>query len=147
MKGKSEKFLFVATVMILLMSGCGSNKILPRSLTVTFSGNKCSYSVEKAVAAGEINFILIDNNPDLDAAMIALTLDKGKTVEDLKALPVNQGDDPLWSHRVGAPDRHVRPGASYTFKATIKKGPIYLICLSGSPEGISGVLGPIEVTR
>jgi hypothetical protein len=60
-------------------------------LTVTFSDNKCSYSGEKAVAAGEIVFSMIDNNPDLDAAMIVLTLDNGKTIEDLKALPANQG--------------------------------------------------------
>jgi hypothetical protein len=100
-----------------------------------------------AAAAGDVSFTMVNKNKDFDAAMIVLTLDEGKTIEDLKALPPNQGEDPLWSHRVGEAERHVHPGENYTFKATIETGPIYLVCFSGSPELITGVLGPFEVTK
>jgi hypothetical protein len=144
---KLSKYGFAAVILMVLASGCGTNQTQNHSLTVTFGGNQCSYNGEKSVAAGEVSFTVVDENQDLDAAMIVLTLDKGKTIEDLKALPPNTGEDPLWSHRVGEANRHVRPGERYTFKATIKKGPIYLICFSGSPELITGVLGPIEVIK
>ena len=132
---------------MMLESGCGTNGTPKSSLTFTFSENQCTHNGAKSVLAGEVSFIMVNKNQDFDAAMIVLTLDEGKTIEDLNALPPNQGEDPLWSHRVGEADRHVHPGERYTFKATIETGPIYLICFSGSPELISGVLGPIEVKK
>jgi len=143
MKAKFIKNVLSLILLVLLASGCGNNP--KHALTITFRDNQCTYDGAKSVASGEVSFTMVDKNQDLDAAMIVLSLDEGKTIEDLKALPPNQGGDPLWSHRVGEADRHVRPGERYTFKATIDTGPIYLICFSGSPELISGVLGPIEV--
>jgi hypothetical protein len=147
MNGQLQKSLIIVITLILLTSGCTAEKTSVNSLTTTFKNNKCTYDGAKSVAAGEVSFIMVDKNRDLNAAMIVLTLDEGKTVEDLKALPTNTGEDPQWTHRVGAAERHVYPGESYTFKATIETGPIYMICFSGSPELISGVLGPIEVIK
>jgi hypothetical protein len=145
MKVKTIKYVFSTVILVLLASGCGNNP--NHALTITFRDNQCTYDGAKSVVSGEVSFTMVDKNQDFDAAMIVLTLDEGKTIEDLKALPPNQGEDPLWSHRVGEADRHVHPGERYTFKATIETGPIYLICFSGSPELISGVLGPIEVKK
>jgi hypothetical protein len=83
---------------------------------------------------------------DLDAGLVVLILDKGKTIEDLNALPAN-GSQPRWSHRVGEAERHVHPGETYTFKFTIENGPIYLVCFSGPPDVGIGVLGPFEVVK
>ena len=147
MKAKLRKYVFAALILMFLASGCGTNETPECSLTITFKGNKCTYNGVKSVAAGEVSFTMVDKNQDLDVAMIVLTLDEGKTIDDLNALPPNTGEDPKWSHRVGEADRHVRPGERYTFKATIETGPIYLVCFSGSPELITGVLGPFEVTK
>jgi hypothetical protein len=142
-----EKLIAISIAVILLAAGCVPGDAPMNSLTVTFKNNQCSYNGTMAITAGEISFIMVNKNQDLDAAMIVLTLDEGKTIEDLKALLPNTGEDPRWSHRVGEAERHVRLGERYTFKATIETGPIYLVCFSGSPELITGVLGPIEVVK
>jgi hypothetical protein len=147
MKTLWKKLVTIAVAVILLAAGCVPGNTPVDSLTVTFKNNQCSDNGAMAVTAGEISFIMVNKNQDLDAAMIVLTLDEGKTIEDLKALPPNTGEDPRWSHRVGEAERHVRPGERYTFKATIGTGPIYLVCFSGSPELITGALGPIEVVK
>ncbi len=145
MKRQFQTSVIIVIILILLTSGCKTNQTPKHSLTTTFRNNKCSYDGTKSVTAGEVSFLMVNKNRDLYAAMIVLTLDEGKSVDDLKALPTNTGEDPHWSHRVGAAERHVLPGESYTFKANIETGPIYLLCFSGSPELITGVLGPIEV--
>jgi hypothetical protein len=142
-----RKYLLVTVTLILLASGCATTNTPTHSLTVIFDKNQCAYNGARSVASGDVGFTMINKNKDLDAAMIVLTLDNGKTNEDLKALPPNQGEDPLWSHRVGEAQSHVHPGEKNTFKATIEAGPIYLICFSGSPELITGVLGPFEVIK
>ena len=147
MEGRLRKSVIIVIILILLTSGCKVDQTSKHSLTTTFRNNICTYDGAKSVAAGEVSFIMVNKYRDLNVAMIVLTLDKGKTVDDLKALPTNTGEDPQWTHRVGAPERHVYPGESYTFKATIETGPIYMLCFSGSPELITGVLGPIEVIK
>jgi hypothetical protein len=147
MKTLWKKLAVISIGVMFLAAGCGPGNTPVNSLIVIFKNNQCSYNGAMAVTAGEISFTMANKNQDLNAAMIVLTLDEGKNIEDLKALPPNQGEDPLWSHRVGAAERHVRPGERYTFKATIETGPIYLVCVSGSPELITGVLGPLEVVK
>lgn len=147
MKAKLIKVVFPTMILMLLAAGCGTNATPQHLLTITFSENKCTTSGAMAVTTGDVSFTMVNKNPDFNAAMAVFTVDAGKTIEDWKALPPNQGEDPQWSHRVGAADRHVRPGETYTFKATVETGPIFLVCFSGSPELITGVLGPFDVTK
>lgn len=139
------KYMILAVALILFTSGCGSTSTLTHSLTVIFSENQCTYDGATSVSAGKIS-VTMDVKKQADyAAMVVLTLKEGKTIDDLKALPPD-ADQPLWSHRVGAAERHARPGERYTFEFTTETGPIYLVCFAGVvPLTIIGVIGPIEV--
>lgn len=147
MKGRFRKYIILAIVLILFTSGCGSANTPTHSLTVTFDDKQCTYNGTTPVAAGKISVTMIVEKQAHDAGLVVLTFDKGKTIDDLKALPPD-ADQPSWSHRVGAAERHVRPGESYTFEFTTDTGPIFLVCFFGPvPELRIGEIGPIEVKK
>jgi hypothetical protein len=83
---------------------------------------------------------------DRDAyGVVIVTLDPGKTMNDLKAMPPG-ASEPSWAQIVGESGQRV-PGSRSTFIATVVKGPIYLVCFTGHPNMIIGVLGPIDVAN
>jgi hypothetical protein len=146
MKTLWKKLVTIGVAVMLLAAGCGPGDAPVNSLTVTFKNDLCSYNGAMAIKAGEVSVTMVVKHQELDAGMVVLTLDEGKTIDDLNAAPDNYGQ-PLWSHRVGEAERHVHPGERYTFKFTIETGPIYLVCFSGPPDTAIGVLGPIEVVK
>jgi hypothetical protein len=77
-------------------------------------------------------------------AVYVLTLDEGKTVDDLAAWPST--DKPAWA-RISGWSEAGRPGQSNILKATVEEGIIYIACFRRPPEAKIGALGPIEVVK
>jgi hypothetical protein len=130
-------------LVMMILAGCAAAK----ELTVTFEGNLCTYDGPKAIPAGENSVIMdVKDQSKESYAVFILTLDQGKTLDDLKALPAD-ADHPSWSHIVGGSEEG-RPGKRNTFKVTVEKEPIYLVCVAPAPPGlIVGVLGPVDVEK
>jgi len=111
-------------------------------MTVTFTGEKCSYDGPQQVTAGEIVVDWIVDNEDHDRYGLAVvTLDEGKTFADLDAWPST--DQPPWLQLVDFAD--VGPGSRLLMVADVEQGPIYFVCFTAYPETKMGTLGPVEV--
>jgi 5'-nucleotidase (lipoprotein e(P4) family) len=109
--------------------------------TVTFAGDKCTMDGPQKMLAGTlaIDWIIVDKHHDL-LGLCAVTLDAGKTIEDLKAW--GSAVQPPWVRLIdcwnGAPD------SRKTVNVELKRGSNYLVCFT-SPTTCIGPLGPIEV--
>jgi ABC-type sugar transport system substrate-binding protein len=101
--------------------------------------------VPRQVLAGEITVTMDVKDQAYEAyAVYILTLDEGKTVDDLAAWPST--DKPVWA-RISGWSEAGRPGQSNILKATVEEGTIYMACFRRSPAAKIGALGPIEVVE
>ena len=108
-------------------------------MTVTFDGNECTYDGPETVPVGQIT-AKIENQSQKMFGLAIVTLDEGKTFEDLDAWP--SVDKPPWAELIifaEAPER----GHSIV-AVDVTKGPIFLVCFTAYPEAKIGVLGPVE---
>jgi hypothetical protein len=109
--------------------------------TVTFVGGKCNYDGPKQIPFGVLAIKWVT---DSSGALLVVTLDQGKTIQDLNAWASTE--QPPWAtvgNVFGTPS-----GGSDTVKTpVVSKGPIYLVCFGGSRESPTwgGAVGPIEV--
>ncbi len=117
----------------------------PVSMSVTFAGDKCTMrNAPQKVAVGTtlaIDWVLGDNNYDFPG-LCAVTMDPGKTVEDLNAAPAFPA--PSWVHVYYC---WQNPGKGKTVYGELKTGPVYLLCYSSHTAQIGTALGPIEVAQ
>jgi hypothetical protein len=112
------------------------------TMTVVFEGNVCSYEGPTAIPAGSVNVNwTIKGQPRDGYALAILTLDEGKTFEDLNAWP--SVGKPPWAELVALEERFA--DSLSPFVADVTEGPIFLVCFTAYPEAKVGVLGPIEV--
>lgn len=112
------------------------------TMTVTFDGNECTYDGPDTVSAGQITVNWNIKGQARDGYALAIvTLDEGKTFEDLDAWP--SIDAPLWANVVVA--RESFSGSLSPFVADVTEGPIFLVCFTAYPKAKVGVLGPVEV--
>jgi hypothetical protein len=159
MKGQSKHLVVIAMALLLVVAGCSPSpaalppkpipptpsQVQPPTMTVAFEGGKCTYAGPKVIQPGEINVTM--DIKDLDKqvyALYLLTLDQGKTINDLDAWPST--DKPTWAQIVNGSESGFS-GQRNTFAVTVQKGPIYLACFSSPPEAKIGALGPIEVGK
>ncbi len=155
MKGQLKELLLIATLLTLLNVGCAPSATpvpptpapptptpAPLSMTVTFSGGTCSaMNLPPKVPLGTtlaINWVLVDKYDF--PGLCAITLDKGKTIDDLKGLPGYP--QPSWVHPYYCWEN---PGSGMTVNVELKTGPIYLVCFSSRTTTIGNAMGPIEV--
>ena len=116
---------------------------LPASdMTITFAGESCTYELPKQLHAGKIavNWIVEPKNHQ-EFSLAFLTLNKGKTINDLKAWRANNPPD--WSQLFAL--RDALPASRSTVTADVEVGPFYLMCFHA--DTTVGVLGPIEVGK
>jgi hypothetical protein len=114
------------------------------AMTVIFEGDVCSYEGPTTIPAGRVNVNWAIKGRARDGyALAVVTLDEGKTFEDLNAWPsVGQ---PPWAELVALEERF--PDSLSPFVADVTEGPVFLVCLTADPEAKVGVLGPVEVER
>jgi hypothetical protein len=111
-------------------------------MTITFHGNGCTYDGPEMVSVGQIVANWNIENQDHEKCGLAIvTLDEGKTFEDLDAWP--SVDKPPWATLVSFAE--TGPGGDSPAVADVTDGPIFLVCFTAYPEAKVGVLGPVEV--
>lgn len=121
----------------------GPTPLPPADLTITTGINVCSLEGNKIRGHKfAFNWLAEDRNSP-GYAVVFLTLDKGKTFEDLKAW--RSTSQPPWTTLINEWEtdsgtrRHVE---TYTID-----GPLFIGCFSGKPGDarLEGVAGPIEI--
>lgn len=146
MKLKINHKIVLFVVLLMFTAGCAASKPKVGGLSVTFSNDRCSYSGDSSVAAGDVSTTAVVKSSDFDISLVILTVDEGRTINDFKTISAQAGP-PDWSHRVADVSWHVKDGESYTTKLKIDSGPIYIVCFMRNPDAIIGVIGPITVTK
>lgn len=112
-------------------------------ITVTFDGESCLYDGPDRVPAGRSRLILDvrDQAAHDGYAVVAVTLEEGKTREDLRAW--SSADTPPWTHGHGAVV--VRSGDVGWQDIALHDTPLFLVCFTGDPARKTNLVGPIEV--
>jgi ketosteroid isomerase-like protein len=111
-------------------------------VTVTFRGDQCTFDGPEAVPAGRVTVNWkVEGQPRDGYALAIVTLDGGKTFEDLDAWP--SVGRPPWAYLVGFQGSFSADLSP--FVSDVTKGPIYLVCFTAHPEARVSVLGPVEV--
>jgi hypothetical protein len=114
----------------------------PEKITITFGDKDCSISGPLSAPAGIVEMDWITTSQEHDMYAIAiLTLDEGKTIEDLKKW--KSFDEPGWSKVLSF--RDAEGNSTTELFINIDKGPFYFVCFN--PEQIIGALGPVEVIQ
>ena len=126
---------------------------LPPAFTVTIMGTKCTLDGPMTVPFGKFTIKLVIEKQKISEMGYGLvTIDEGKTLEDLKAATAAQ---PAWVHRL-AGEHRLEGTSSRAFDlakmpAFYKGEPFYVVCFYTDPE-LSlrqniGAFGPIEVEK
>ena len=114
-------------------------------IKVTIAGGACIYEGPPVLQAGSVAVTLDVQDQDRDSYLLLfVTLDAGKDFSDLMAATI--GDQPSWAHLVAMPNEK-KPGESTQFDVTMKKGPVYGICMSEPPELAIGAIGPFTIVE
>lgn len=152
---KTKQFLMIGSSMIailLLLSACGQSPSVPPEVTLTFSGDACTYSGPKSLPAKfDIN-IVVEGQGKTKYGFVVVTLKEGKTIEDLQAWPST--DPPGWLKNilidtgpVFVESGSMKQNVDLWVNAAYTGNPIYFACLADGPERKIGALGPIEITK
>lgn len=148
---KTKQFLMIGSSLIailLLLNACGQSPSVPPEVTLTFSGNTCAYSGSKSLPEKFNINIVVEGQGNTKYGYVLVTLDDGKTIEDLQAWP--SSDPPEWlkdTLRETGPafgpgnTKQILDWSSYESVVT----PIYFVCF-GDDQKI-GALGPIVITK
>ena len=148
---KSKQLLMISSsviIILLLLSACGQSPSVPPEVTLTFSGDTCTYGGPKSVPDKFNINIVVEGQGNTKYGYVLVTLDEGKTIEDLQAW--SSSDPPEWlKDQLRETGPVFGPGntkqnldwSSYESVVT----PIYFVCF-GDDRKI-GALGPIEITK
>jgi hypothetical protein len=130
--------------------------VLPPAFTLSIKGNDCSLDGPLTVPYGEFTIKLIIEEPKLSESGYALvTLEVGKALADLKALP--SAEQPDWALRLAGEHQEVVVGTSSRahdlarMTAAYHGEPFYIVCFHTDPDtgirALIGAFGPIEVKK
>ncbi len=149
-------------ILALLLASCASQPQTPTStpaqtptMKLSITENECTFEYPSAIVNGEFRIQLtLNEKRPTDSGFALVTLDTGKTLEDLKAATADQ---PVWVFLiVGVHETSVGTHL-YSYDSTqftkysqfYKGGPLYLACFHTDPDsGVInkiGTFGPIEI--
>jgi hypothetical protein len=114
-------------------------------IVVTFAGGICKYEGPATLPAGELTVTIDAKDRDKEAFAAAwFNLAPGKGLSDLIKAQ-DSPSPPPWADMLAL--QEAPPGGSKTYSLKVEKGPLYLLCWSGSPDQSRGVgsKGPLEV--
>jgi pyrimidine-specific ribonucleoside hydrolase len=115
----------------------------PQSIQVTIESDQCTYDGPQRFALGDISIDWrVDKEHD-KYGLAVVTLDEGKTFQDLDALVGDQ--QAPWIQPVGF--WTLDPGGQQLVVAHVTRGPIYLVCFTADPIVKLKTLGPIQVQK
>jgi hypothetical protein len=148
MNNKSILSIIVGLVLVLLLlTACNSTP----TLTITVKGGTCTLDSPKTIPNGAFNLNFVSEDDGHKPHGFALvTLDAGKTLQDLVAWPST--DPPEWLTVLDA--QETEPGTyseAYNlpkdFSVRYNGEPIYFVCFQSNPETKIGAVGPVEVSK
>ena len=128
-------------------------------MTLTINEKVCTYDGPNTIPNGEfaIRLIINEQKPN-ESGYAFFTLEKGKTIEDVKAW--QSPDEPRWVilldgvHEFsGGTHTYVYDPKKFEYNARYQGGPYYLVCFRANPDTgitntkIGGPFGPIEVGK
>ncbi len=143
-------------LMVLFIVGCTSSthtQVATPTLTLTIHENNCTFDGPKTIPDGDFMIkLVIEEQKPTESGYALVTLEKGKTIEDLKAWP--SADQPAWVvlvHGVhelaGGTHTYTYNPTKFTENALFHGGPYYLACFRTDPNTGSvakiGAFGPI----
>jgi hypothetical protein len=118
----------------------------PKSdIVVTFVNGICKYAGPETLPAGELTVTINAQDRDKEAYAAAwFNLAPGKGLSDLIKTQ-DSPSPPPWADMIAL--QEAPPGGSETYSLKVERGPLYLLCWSGSPDQSRGVgsKGPLEV--
>jgi hypothetical protein len=143
---------------LLFLVGCATPRPTP-TLTLTINEQECTFAGPNTIPNGKFTIKLIINEQKPNESGYALfTLEKGKTIEDVKAW--QSTDQPPWVilldgvHEFSAGmHTYTHDPTQFTYNALYQGGPYYLVCFRANPDTgitntkIGGPFGPIEVGK
>jgi hypothetical protein len=149
---KIKKILIISTcitIFLLLLNACGQSPTVQP--TITFSGETCTYSGPKSLSAKFDLNVVVKSQTDTVYGFVIVTLQAGKTIEDLQVWP--SVDPPEWLKNMlndtgpvfasGTTKQNVDL-AAYSYYSG---DPIYFACFADKPTRKIGALGPIEISQ
>ncbi len=130
---------------ILVSSAPGAIK---SGITIRMSaGDKCTMEGPASIAAGvnAVQWIVESSEHDV-FGLTFVTLEPGRTIDDLRAVPPQKVDPPRFAHWNGQ-FFESQPGGSKQIEIQVPtgEGPIYFACFYRPPEIHFATLGPVEV--
>ena len=138
-----------AVLFLLLAVGAAAPAPKFKPATVTVHATEFAFSAPKSVAAGTMNFHLVNDGKQLHHVSIVKLL-HGKTTADYVAALKKPGPPPAWSVEVGGPNAAV-PGGMSDAIVTLEPGNYALVCYVPSPGDptphlMKGMIAPLTVT-
>jgi hypothetical protein len=130
---------------IISLSACS-----PVEPSITYAENNCTYEGPSKISMPfNINWVIED--PANDGAILQLvSLDAGKTVKDLAAIPAAD-PPPDWVHKLSYAIEFGKGNYKASFdlsnNASYKGEPIYLACFYADQESAMGAAGPFEIKQ
>jgi hypothetical protein len=143
---------------VLLMGACAPSPSSPPVLTLNINDDVCTLEGSQTTLKGDFSIKLIINQQKLSEVGYALlSLEKGKTIDDLKAW--KSENQPPWSTLIDGVHETTNGTHTYTYdptkfsqNAAYQGGPLYLMCFrkisdTGTLLLIGGPFGPFEIKQ
>lgn len=128
-----------------LTVGCGGMPVEP---TLTFSNDACSYSGPTKIPSEFQITWAVEENEHPAAIYAIVTLDPGKSVEELSKIPAEE-PPPAWVHKLSYDTALTAGTFTKSFdlgsNASFQGGSIYMVCFYADQSAAFGAVGPIEV--
>ncbi len=147
MNKRSIGFLLICMILsAMILSSCGGSS--SKTPTIIFDTDNCTYDGPKTVPSTFTMHSTVKEYHENEWFMYAVvTLDEGKTIKDLQALPADAGQ-PEWtkliSRDISDPDhQELIKEHNLAINALYHGEPIYIVCFNNGSN--IGAAGPIQV--
>jgi hypothetical protein len=154
---KTMKILcrLIMLAALLLMAGSLLAACMTARMTVKFTENGCTYDGPASIPFGKFKvYWTVNDQKHNKTGLVIITLAEGKTIDDLKAThsaEAPQWVNILWIDEENAFGSELEKVRSYSHEHDLQiqvnyhGEPLYMVC--GNEQGMTGSLGPIEVTK
>ena len=112
-------------------------------------GDQCTMEIINPIEGGAMRYEIVTNDQTYQNYVIwTLTLDPGKTIEDLKNAPQSPYNPPSFAGVVNGNIVSPMSRAWIFSLPDMTKGPFYFVCMVQGPQDIKIIdhLGPVEVS-
>lgn len=131
-----------AMCLLLFLSTACQSVLPPGDIHVTFANNRCDFDGPRMFGPVKQSILATAETSDITYLLFAVTLDDGKTIDDLWNLDLSY--HPVWLHKINYLSAVLR-GKAERLTIDLRSGTFYLFCASSHSEQVIGAFGPIEI--